>query len=298
MAPCSVHCALRHPCAHVRLRHPCVRVRLRHPCARVRLRHPCVLVRPGLVPGSRIWVGNGRGHVEALDMRQAPAKISMGHALKGVAGSVSGTVRRWSRELRGRGAWREGGHEGRGRREAVLCCCDYPGANNLRLSFSFLPPPPHPTCRCHRHQIRALALHPSEPLIASVSLDRHLRVHHSTKRSSLAKLYLKQVCTCVHVATSVRRRFRGSALKQCSWPARPAFATFRVPTCRHSRALRGFHRCRPRLPKAPRTRQRRRGRQRSRRRTRRRSRTTVSGLAAMHGMLAVRTHVVWALGHK
>ncbi|PNW70411.1 hypothetical protein CHLRE_17g718650v5 [Chlamydomonas reinhardtii] len=82
--------------------------------------------------GSRIWVGNGRGHVEALDMRQAPAKISMGHALKGVAGSI-----------------------------------------------------------------RALALHPSEPLIASVSLDRHLRVHHSTKRSSLAKLYLKQALTGV-----------------------------------------------------------------------------------------------------
>ncbi|KAG2449863.1 hypothetical protein HYH02_005386 [Chlamydomonas schloesseri] len=82
--------------------------------------------------GSRIWVGNGRGHVEALDLRQAPAKLSMGHALKGVAGSI-----------------------------------------------------------------RALALHPSEPLIASVSLDRHLRVHHSTKRSSLAKLYLKQALTGV-----------------------------------------------------------------------------------------------------
>ncbi|KAG2437913.1 hypothetical protein HXX76_005529 [Chlamydomonas incerta] len=82
--------------------------------------------------GSRIWVGNGRGHVEALDLRAAPAKLSMGHALKGVAGSI-----------------------------------------------------------------RALALHPSEPLIASVSLDRHLRVHHAIKRGSLAKLYLKQALTGV-----------------------------------------------------------------------------------------------------
>ncbi|GIM01226.1 hypothetical protein Vretimale_6034 [Volvox reticuliferus] len=78
--------------------------------------------------GSRVWAGNGRGQVEALDMRQAPSRVSMGHALKGSAGSI-----------------------------------------------------------------RSLSLHPSQPLIASVSLDRHLRVHSTITRQLLTKVYLKQV---------------------------------------------------------------------------------------------------------
>ncbi|GIL64058.1 hypothetical protein Vafri_18038, partial [Volvox africanus] len=82
--------------------------------------------------GSRVWAGNGRGQVEALDMRQAPSRVSMGHALKGSAGSI-----------------------------------------------------------------RSLSLHPSQPLIASVSLDRHLRVHSTTNRQLLTKVYLKQALTGV-----------------------------------------------------------------------------------------------------
>ncbi|GLI64763.1 hypothetical protein VaNZ11_008164, partial [Volvox africanus] len=82
--------------------------------------------------GSRVWAGNGRGQVEALDMRQAPSRVSMGHALKGSAGSI-----------------------------------------------------------------RSLSLHPYQPLIASVSLDRHLRVHLTTNRQLLTKVYLKQALTGV-----------------------------------------------------------------------------------------------------
>ncbi|KAG2494266.1 hypothetical protein HYH03_007621 [Edaphochlamys debaryana] len=82
--------------------------------------------------GQRVWVGNGRGCVEALDLRQAPSRVVMGHALKGMAGAV-----------------------------------------------------------------RALSLHPTQPLIASVSLDRHLRVHSTAKRSLLSKVYLKQALTGV-----------------------------------------------------------------------------------------------------
>ncbi|EFJ49223.1 hypothetical protein VOLCADRAFT_104439 [Volvox carteri f. nagariensis] len=78
--------------------------------------------------GTRVWVGNGRGQVEALDLRQAPGNVSMGHALKGSAGAI-----------------------------------------------------------------RSLSLHPTQPLIASVSLDRHLRVHSTTNRQLLTKVYLKQV---------------------------------------------------------------------------------------------------------
>ncbi|GLC50632.1 hypothetical protein PLESTB_000401400 [Pleodorina starrii] len=82
--------------------------------------------------GSLVWVGNGRGQVEALDLRQAPGRVTMGHALKGSAGSI-----------------------------------------------------------------RSLSLHPSQPLIASVSLDRHLRVHSTTSRQLLTKVYLKQALTGV-----------------------------------------------------------------------------------------------------
>ncbi|GFR50564.1 hypothetical protein Agub_g12838 [Astrephomene gubernaculifera] len=82
--------------------------------------------------GQRVWVGNGRGQVEALDLRGGPAKMAMGHALKGSAGSI-----------------------------------------------------------------RALSLHPSEPLIASVSLDRHLRLHHTGTRALLSRVYLKQALTGV-----------------------------------------------------------------------------------------------------
>lgn len=49
---------------------------------------------------------------------------------------------------------------------------------------------------CRRHlltpgSVRALALHPALPLLASVGLDRHLRLHSTTSRACLAKLYLK-----------------------------------------------------------------------------------------------------------
>ncbi len=42
--------------------------------------------------GTRVWVGNGMGQIEALDLRAAPSKIAMGHALKGSAGSVGAHV--------------------------------------------------------------------------------------------------------------------------------------------------------------------------------------------------------------
>ena len=45
--------------------------------------------------------------------------------------------------------------------------------------------------------IRALALHPREPLLASVGLDRYLRVHSTNIRSSVMKVYLKQQLTGV-----------------------------------------------------------------------------------------------------
>ncbi|PNH07084.1 WD repeat domain-containing protein [Tetrabaena socialis] len=82
--------------------------------------------------GQRVWLGNGRGQVEALDLRRAPAAVVLGHALKGSAGSI-----------------------------------------------------------------RSLALHPTEPLIASVSLDRHLRVHSTSSRALLTRVYLKQELTGV-----------------------------------------------------------------------------------------------------
>eukprot|EP00877_Chromochloris_zofingiensis_P011656 jgi/Chrzof1/6744/Cz19g07150.t1 len=45
--------------------------------------------------------------------------------------------------------------------------------------------------------IRALALHPTKPLIASVGLDRFLRVHDTVTRRQCAKVYLKQQLTGV-----------------------------------------------------------------------------------------------------
>lgn len=43
--------------------------------------------------------------------------------------------------------------------------------------------------------VRALALHPDLPLLASVGLDRFLRVHNTATRKLLAKVYLKQQLT-------------------------------------------------------------------------------------------------------
>ena len=45
--------------------------------------------------------------------------------------------------------------------------------------------------------VRALALHPSEPVLASVGLDRFLRVHSTASRKQLAAVYLKQHLTGV-----------------------------------------------------------------------------------------------------
>lgn len=53
-------------------------------------RYPCAFA--FFSAGTRVWVGNGLGQIEALDMRAAPSKISMGHALKGSAGSVGARV--------------------------------------------------------------------------------------------------------------------------------------------------------------------------------------------------------------
>ena len=40
--------------------------------------------------------------------------------------------------------------------------------------------------------VRALDLHPTEPLLASVGLDRHLRLHNTATRKQVASVYLKQ----------------------------------------------------------------------------------------------------------
>ena len=40
--------------------------------------------------------------------------------------------------------------------------------------------------------VRCLALHPTEPLLASVGLDRFLRVHSTVNRKQLCAVYLKQ----------------------------------------------------------------------------------------------------------
>ena len=40
--------------------------------------------------------------------------------------------------------------------------------------------------------VRWLALHPSEPLIASAGLDRHVRLHSTATRKQVSSVYLKQ----------------------------------------------------------------------------------------------------------
>ncbi len=45
--------------------------------------------------------------------------------------------------------------------------------------------------------VRSLQLHPTEPLIASVGLDRFLRVHCTETRKLLGKVHLKQQLTGV-----------------------------------------------------------------------------------------------------
>lgn len=45
--------------------------------------------------------------------------------------------------------------------------------------------------------VRSLALHPELPIIASVGLDRFLRVHNTDSKALLCKVYLKQHLTAV-----------------------------------------------------------------------------------------------------
>jgi ribosome biogenesis protein NSA1 len=45
--------------------------------------------------------------------------------------------------------------------------------------------------------VRSLVLHPAEPFLASVGLDRFLRVHHTASRKQLGEVYLKQHLTGV-----------------------------------------------------------------------------------------------------
>ena len=53
------------------------------------------------------------------------------------------------------------------------------------------------TCRCSAGSLRALAVHPQLPILASVGLDRFLRLHDTRTRQPLAKVYLKQQLTGV-----------------------------------------------------------------------------------------------------
>lgn len=52
----------------------------------------------------------------------------------------------------------------------------------------------------HGGSVRALHRHPTEPYIASVGLDRWLRVHHTGTRTLVGKVYLKQQLTAVRFA--------------------------------------------------------------------------------------------------
>ncbi len=49
--------------------------------------------------------------------------------------------------------------------------------------------------------VKSLALHPELPIIASVGLDRFLRVHNTDSKALLCKLYLKQHLTAVAWST-------------------------------------------------------------------------------------------------
>lgn len=49
----------------------------------------------------------------------------------------------------------------------------------------------------HGGAVRSIALHPEEDLVASVGLDRWLRVHDGATRKQLVKVYLKQQLTSV-----------------------------------------------------------------------------------------------------
>lgn len=51
--------------------------------------------------------------------------------------------------------------------------------------------------------VKSLALHPELPIIASVGLDRFLRVHNVDSKALLCKLYLKQQLTAVAWSSEV-----------------------------------------------------------------------------------------------
>lgn len=67
--------------------------------------------------------------------------------------------------------------------------------------------------------VRSLAVHPTEPLLASVGLDRFLRIHDTQTRQLQAKVFLKQQMVACAFDTDPARQVRteGSVL----WVLRP-----------------------------------------------------------------------------
>lgn len=56
---------------------------------------------------------------------------------------------------------------------------------------------PQSSLKGHGGAVRSISLHPSRPLLASVGLDRHLRIHDTRTRECLTRLYMKQILTAV-----------------------------------------------------------------------------------------------------
>lgn len=83
--------------------------------------------------------------------------------------------------------------------------------------------------------VRSLALHPdpSQRLIASVGLDRHLRVHSTTTRQCLSKVYVKTQMTDVAWAAVPPPQLQKGAAGWLGEVSRPCLFCF-VCNCRIS----------------------------------------------------------------
>ena len=111
--------------------------------------------------GSACWAGNGRGHLS----RWTFARTAEGTAAQGTRAGGSGSG---------------GGGLGSGRGAGKV---DQDAVQGILKGVS--------------GSIRCLALHPEEPLLASVGLDRFLRVHHVTSLKPKMKMYLRNQMTSV-----------------------------------------------------------------------------------------------------
>lgn len=161
--------------------------------------------------GQHCWVGNGLGQVEVLELG---ARRFSG-AIKGLSGEGRGSSKLTLLAVCGASS-------------CCACCfaswaCPYTSPARTNCSWSRLP-----------GSARALAVHPGGEVLATVGLDRYLRLHSVRSRQLLAKVYIKTLPSgaCEGLGPRVRSEGRRRA-HACPRRSAHRLCPATLTACRH-----------------------------------------------------------------